>query len=146
MNTALMLDVADHIEHLEWGERPGCFKMRNYTHGNERSCRTPACIAGWTIALGHDNPADVWGEKIFDVARELLGISFSEGVQLFMPMGTVASYIITDRESRAHISLARAAAVLRHLAYTGIVDWSIRPEERAEVESAPEPMAEEAPA
>ncbi len=133
MNTALMIDVANHIEHLEWGERPGCFGMRLFTHqGLGGHCGTPACIAGWTVAIGHDNPTSVQNNDAFDEARALLGLTLTEGVSLFMPSKSVACYYTTDPESQKHISPARAAAVLRHLAYTGIIDWSIRPEERTE--------------
>jgi hypothetical protein len=84
------------------------------------SCQTIACIAGWTKAVlepvGSSAEFLHWTERHFthDVA-DLLGLDGYESAELFLP----------DRVEWDTITPAQAVRVLRHLAETGEVDWSV---------------------
>lgn len=86
------------------------FSMTNYNH----SCGTPSCIAGWA-AWEANNRHSVRNGEVSSLALEHLEISQDIGEELFYPHGY--SY---NRQSPQ-----KAAAVLRHLAATGEVDWDI---------------------
>ena len=134
MNTKLMHQVADTIERLEFGKEPGKFKMMDYTHwlveNNPASCYSPACIAGWTCFLadgsvpGDDSQSD--DHPVHVRAAELLGIRDVTADLLFAPTGYGAFYTAPPGNP-GHISPARAAATLRRLADTGVVDWGTAP-------------------
>lgn len=78
-------------------------------------CGTVACVAGWCVAMEH-------GLKEFntstdkhmadDKARDMLGLTDTQADDLFYELDQGK----TDKD---------AAKVLRHLAETGKVDWSI---------------------
>ena len=129
MNTKLIHEVADTIERLEFGDEPGKFMMTNYAHGmvgNPESCRSPACIAGWTcfladgVVLADDIRLDE--HPVHERAQELLGITYETANVLFTPTGDEA-YYTAPPGTPGHISPERAAATLRRLADTGEVDW-----------------------
>lgn len=84
------------------------FNMRYWTH----SCGTPSCIAGWAVFLS-EVPVETFGVK--RKAAEFLGIEGEKTDRLFLP-----SDVDLDDVTSSH-----AAAVLRHLAKTGDVDWSV---------------------
>ena len=106
------LAVADAIEaHAdqyfqgEWGHEP---------------CGTPACIAGWSVALQEapDDPAmfdlgGLGGDTIPNMAGEALGLSQEEAEAMF----DGCPYYWLDPDPTA----AEAAAMLRHYAATGEV-------------------------
>lgn len=109
MNKDNILKVADAIEQHSipdlgfnmgwWNEHVG---GQNDMSGHD--CDTCACIGGWTEAVlrSHD-------------ATESLGITPGDARSLFYPQVTHA-WVATP---------AVAVAVLRHLAETGEVDWSV---------------------
>lgn len=71
-------------------------------------CGTRACLAGHAeLMFGNDG-----GEMAF-------GLTDDQRDALYMPVGWDFDRAYNDR--------ARAARVLRHLAATGIVDWSVTP-------------------
>jgi hypothetical protein len=122
MNKERILALADLIEkqeHTGLDSKSG-FNMGDFTH----YCGTPACIAGWAIAmkLGDlscdvDKEIFISGKSYSSLAGEFLGIGEELHVELFfsspgeIPLDEVSPQI--------------AASVLRHLAETGEVDWSI---------------------
>ncbi len=115
MNVERIRELADVIEkqpHTSYLADHG-FNMETLAH----KCGTPCCIAGWAEHLAGNDPDD---DACLDQSAEWLGIKYlNEGIELFFPGDTYGS----DRWDR--ITPAHAAAVLRNLADTGHVDWSI---------------------
>lgn len=118
MRTGRIYRLANFIEKLP----PKLFDMNSGMTGKlpNHTCGTAACIAGWA---GHLWPEECHhsltenGEELawsYHKTRRALGISKESAVTLF--------YDYPLSCSRQH-----AAAVLRHLAKTGKVDWSIEP-------------------
>ena len=89
------------------------FCMRVYRH----PCGTPGCIKGWS-------------NHLFGVGmRHALKISYindDDEIELICPDNSYADYSETNPNMRKFISSKRAARVLRNLAKTNEVDWSIR--------------------
>lgn len=150
MNAKRLRELADRIDGLgprEPAARPGDgagtrqpeagdeaqnFDMRYW----EFNCGAPACIAGWARHL--------WGEEvgIYErfrarrprrhynapaprAAAAALGIRDVEtAMRLFEPQGYPASFHAEPGMAN-YVSSGHAAAVLRHLADTGEVDWSV---------------------
>ena len=85
------------------------FCMRDYNH----PCGTPACIEGWS--------KEIFGGGVYLalVVRKYIND------QLISPDNYDASWMETNPNKRRFISAKRAAKVLRNLARTGHVDWSI---------------------
>jgi hypothetical protein len=88
-------------------------------------CGTSCCIAGWAFLVSEGREPtkdDARFGKVADVGAEFLGIgrrdvdNWELRDQLFYARG------IVDRDS---ISPKQAVSVLRHLADTGKVDWTI---------------------
>lgn len=158
MNTELMLKVANHIENLPTGEDPGksfCmwnFELLKFDGHDGEICRSPACIAGWTCWLADGKLPEtndkLWAgdqNPIFFRARDLLGLSTRKADRLFLPKNARADCDI-DLETlrnenrwyredvliKQFITAKRAAKVLRHLAITGKINWSI-PNEKADL-------------
>ena len=139
MNVGNILKVAQEIESLPDGKRPGEFSMANYFYESafscpgDRECGSPMCIAGWTCFLldgkmpvgQYDNEYEA-NLIIHRRARELLGISRGQADRLFTPNSQLAgtSYMIRGSDSR-FVSAKRAANVLRDLAKMGRVNWRI---------------------
>lgn len=121
MNKERILELADHLERLmdPATETEAGFSMSiwdsegedlrgQYPDHSGHDCGTLCCIAGWTERL--------WPEPD-DYAGDILGLSRAMSYDLFEPRESYPDpYTSTPR---------RAAAVLRHLAATGEVDWSI---------------------
>jgi len=118
MNKERILDLADIIENdrlplvrfdINWWAR------REYESPHE--CGTIACIAGYAVAAAYGNriakhfKTDVGGE-----ARRILGLTVDEARELFSDGWRTLKPRPTNKQ---------AARVLRHLAATGKVDWSI---------------------
>jgi hypothetical protein len=80
-------------------------------------CGTTGCIAGWAHHLFGGGKETAFTDDLQFDARELLDLPFEIADDLFVPGG---GYL-------RDIKPAKAAAVLRHLAETGKVDWSITP-------------------
>lgn len=118
MNVERILELADIIEkqpHTKVSSREG-FNMGSFEH----DCGTPCCIGGWANALFGNGRQDC-----SDDASGYLGLESEVGDELYFPCDTD---VPLDAITPAH-----AAAVLRHLAETGRVDWSVSApvEERA---------------
>lgn len=122
MNIERINALADLIEQQPQSlhdDQPG-FNMNRFVH----HCGTPSCIAGWAAWEALQRPANIqetWreGERYRDVedeAREYLGIDAETAGRLFWG---------TDGIKLEPITKEQAARVLRHLAQTGEVDWSI---------------------
>lgn len=120
MNKDNVLKVADAIEQHsipDLGFNMGYW--RNSVHYIDRpvrdlsghNCGTVACIGGWTEA--------VLGDPVRDLGKagELLQLDPDRAGMLFCPDGW--------HTDNAKFTTARAVAVLRHLAETGEVDWSV---------------------
>ena len=128
MNKERILALADLIEGQEhtndWyvGEVHG-FNMNKLVY----DCGTPSCIAGWAAWEALDQPkvlkTKVFGDSdyIEKTAAEYLGLEYNSCnadkgcYRLFYPNTPVYS----------DITPIMAATVLRHLAETGEIDWSI---------------------
>lgn len=127
MNVENILKVADAIERheIEWLG----FSMNSWFDENEPKCGTTACIAGWAVAVevGQDAIERILdkqrsseislsridlvdGRPVDERAIEFLGLDYSQCDGLFYEWNANAT---------------QAVAVLRHLAATGEVDWSI---------------------
>jgi len=92
------------------------FNIESFTH----SCGTASCIGGYAVALAKDmdvRSGNLTGiaEDFEAVARDYLGLSYSEGVDLFYP----------EHDNWAEIDKNAAIKVLENLIETGVVDWSI---------------------
>jgi hypothetical protein len=109
VNVAEILRVADAIERSE------TFTMKLEYH----PCGTPACI------LGHTLPnVSGWKDELYDQAGELLGLPDErQYMELFQPRTEVANWS-SRPYSDSYITNAHAAACLRKLAETGVVDWA----------------------
>jgi hypothetical protein len=129
INVENILKVADAIEQHSIPDLG--FNMKNWFNeagdgivdNSGHNCGTVACIAGWTayLAKGSEPTHAYWTYKdghTSKIAREFLGLSRWEAGDLFEP-GAVAA---ADWGS---IKPSQAVAVIRHLAATGEVDWSI---------------------
>ena len=130
MNREMILRVADAIEAADKAETTPVmgFNMnyvREISASSEEDmtghgCGTVSCIAGWTLAIDSDFKID---KKITPddplwkgAAAHLLGLDKEAAHNLFMAVGAADIEEVTPAE---------AIAVLRHLAETGEVDWSL---------------------
>lgn len=114
MNKERILKLADVIEATPHKPEPKTKRPNSNLRGFNMAswhCGTVGCIAGWA-------------GKIFDChyayAGEALDLPWATSDALFMAKGIHWSRM--DQIKPAH-----AAAVLRHLAETGKVDWSVSP-------------------
>lgn len=130
MNIENILKVADAIEKHEV---PGLgFNMGEVVCEADgfnpdfsgAGCGTVACIAGWAIALESgaedgDQALNTYMDTGAGIASaaDWLGLPFSKSDRLFFARGADAS--LRD------IKPEQAVAVLRHLAATGKVDWTV---------------------
>lgn len=123
MNVENILKVADAIEQHSIPDLG--FNMRALlndadeevpTHFSE-PCQTVACIAGWAHVASGGSESERSHEVIWDTAMGWLGISAPDARKLFVPTELLGSF--------TKIKPDEAVAVLRHLAKTGEVDWSI---------------------
>ena len=139
LNVDRLRELADFIGALptgqfdmdHWGNNTAIEAVQHiYEHGTV-ACDTPACIGGWAAVLyGGDAIEDIVGTLggvygLQDIAAAALGLTGTSirslagphtlGDDLFAP-GVVQLATVTQHD---------AARVLRHLADTGRVDWSI---------------------
>jgi hypothetical protein len=117
MNTDRIRQLADVIErqpHTPITAESG-FNMGNWEH----DCGNPACICGWANFVQNElnGTEHRIGSPVH--ARNWLGLEMEQASALFKPNGD-SSY-----ETWEEITPTHAAAVLRHLADTGRVDWSV---------------------
>lgn len=129
MNVENILKVADAIERheIEWLG----FNMSHYcavgkihlTDHSGHNCGTVACIAGWGAAVS-GVPKSRMTED-FDAetpAMEFMGLSEDQMDHLFYAKSHPH---FSSHKNWNNITQDQAVAVLRHLAATGEVDWSI---------------------
>lgn len=133
MNVENILKLATLIEGLPEGK----FDMRDtLKEGNEVSCGTPACIAGWAAWMQqgkpevlHDNrkPWSTGENDLITSALEFMGVpNITENPGLF-------HLVIDDLfggdqcgSDLAHVTNAQAAEALRNFADTGEVEpWDL---------------------
>lgn len=127
MNKERILALADLIEKQPHTtvEAPSGFSMENWSH----DCGTPACIAGWAWAMEKAKMEDV-DDNASDAAQKFLGLGVLTGDSLFEPDLRDTDLALNHHWENhtdlwGHITPTHAAAVLRHLADTGKVDWSV---------------------
>ncbi len=124
MNVERIRELADIIgrqQHTDINAKSG-FTMSDFDH----ECGSPACIAGWAIELhspiSNQVSGGLWHRKVpknksySEFAAELLEIDEETRAYLFFGDGSMSLEDITPRH---------AAAVLRNLAATGKVNWSV---------------------
>ena len=117
----------------------GLFDMRQPYHW----CGAPACIAGWACWMassGTDRSAPVsilgWissntaGSPTLQISGTWLGIGGTTKGFLFTPSSRFADWTAGPGEL-GWVTPQHAAAVLRNLAETGVVDWRVGKEVRA---------------
>ena len=121
MNVRLIRRVAARIRGLEFvdvdrvvGEVEG-FDMADVWY----ECRTPSCIAGWTLAVAGVEPPK--GRAIAWAGRAL-GLDLWQERELFTPRRTHAHHCARPGEE-GFIGPGRAARCLELLAEAGEVDW-----------------------
>ena len=131
VNAELCEEVADAIEASGRARFEGQGKYGYDQTMVLHACRTPACVAGWTVAVAGVGAAkaeccDVRKVTKFSVmedAKELLALNEGQAADLFTcypyyPDGGV------PMKGGLFPSPADAARTLRRLAETGVVDWS----------------------
>lgn len=118
MNTERILQVADAIAaqprkfaisrfYLKWWGGPSI----------PPKCSTAACVAGWTVwVAGVEQLTD---KNVNGEARRYLEIGIKQADELFFPIGYTRG---RDNLGEPYTA-ARAVAVLRHFAKSGVVDW-----------------------
>lgn len=115
MNAERILKLADVIEAAPKQGIPTSGARKPITAFNMGSwhCGTVGCIAGWAHQTFGDGN---YGVNICRAAEEHLDLNEHDAGELFIPA--------TDN-SLDDIVPSQAAKVLRHLAATGKVDWSV---------------------
>lgn len=101
----------------------------------DHACGTTACIAGWAVTVMKrraEAPRDIDGFAIkiyrrdggfMAAAADWFGLEGKDAYNLFYAQGSGLL--------RSQVTSAQAVAVLRHLAATGEVDWTISSPEAA---------------
>ena len=114
VNAAECLALAELIERVPLEE----FDMSMVTH----SCGAPSCMAGWWAYGAKYDGADKMG-----AAAIALNLSRIEESDLFTPGASSPGVdkLHDNCVSPYDATSAQAARVLRHLAATGEVDWSV---------------------
>lgn len=125
MNTENIIKVADAIEQHSIPDLG--FNMRalideadsiNVPNHFEEPCGTVACIAGWAYVLAGGSVKTRDPVKVWETATDWIGFETGgEARDLFAPHEHLGRF--------TRLTPTQAVAVLRHLAATGEVDWSI---------------------
>lgn len=124
MNRENVLKVADAIEKHSIPDLG--FNMAAYLTSNEpdksgHGCGTVACIAGWAFEVSTNRRPVDWHDDVDGVAAAFFGIDARTAEKLFVPLADVRATFFP----LLHAEPRHAVAVLRHLAETGEVDWSV---------------------
>lgn len=82
------------------------------------SCGTVACIAGWTKRIRTQIPVGINEDFYWGPEAKWLGLDVDEGEELFFGDDWTCAHL-------NDVTPSEAVAVLRHLAETGEVDWSV---------------------
>ena len=131
MNKARILELADKIDglpSLSWDDSDRLYRGRHaFNMGSAKhDCGTPACIAGWAAHMycGGETRGE-WDDDLDD-AEEALGLTHDQGTELFVPVvKSVAHYRAKNPGDPGFVTSEHAAAVLRNLAETGEIDWTV---------------------
>ena len=111
LNRARLHVLADFVETYDR------FDMGAVQH----PCGTPACIAGCACHIAPD--AD---HSSMALAAEYLGLTAEQKTELFMPhFDPEGLFYAAEPGEIGYVTREHAAAVLRHLAETGTVDWNV---------------------
>ncbi|TIQ64400.1 MAG: hypothetical protein E5X41_17215 [Mesorhizobium sp.] len=137
MNVIAINNLAAFLENIPSKHDRG-FNMTSYVAAGVSveqtnvgfQCNSTACIAGWaSLVLGENGEIMKTARKTSEVddfyedfATELLGLDYRTGLELFEPMNQIVELMEADWDE---VTPRQAAKVLRHLARTGEVDWSI---------------------
>ena len=153
MNKERILKLADIIEKRESQTVDRLdfsgFDMRAFCtlakHSNGY-CTAPACICGWAVATF--TPEHFSGSIGHVTGAEALGLTKAQSLKLFSPVEPRSSYLAKPG-ARDHIKPKQAAAVLRHFALTGKIEWDqfahLSHEDIAKPEYKPKPRPKPAP-
>lgn len=119
MNIDKINKLADFIEAQDADDLGFDMRYWNPVLAGSHGCGTVACIAGWTCAMERpDLSYWSWGGT---PAAEILGLDDPMAHELFTPCsGSLPSGL-----EYKHIKPPHAVRVLRNLAETGEVDWSV---------------------
>ena len=94
------------------------FNMSRYSSVDfvEHTCRTPACIAGWTPVVFNERTLTQGEKNILDpyAVRDYLGLTTEQAVALFRSGMPVELYRWTTRD---------AVRVIDQFLATGVIDW-----------------------
>ena len=98
--------------------------MGNVNH----TCGTPSCIAGYGKLLFKDIIAakrrDSGSSYSYDDIEAVLDLTEEQAEELFMPKTPDADWWAEENDP-GYVTAQHAAAVLRHLAKTGDIDWRV---------------------
>jgi hypothetical protein len=111
VNVAECLDLADFLESLP----EELFDMGKFA---PYECGTPACIGGW---LARNNSEEFLASPLSttDFGAKKLGLTYDQAYTLFVGGSYFPKFSIFNANNQ------QAAKILRHLAATGEVDWSV---------------------
>lgn len=122
MNKENILAVADAIENLSISGLKFDMCVSFYAE----NCQTVACIAGWAFVLEHGGVEKARKMGLYDVsyqAASWLGIDHTQQMELFRFHGRSIPEL--DGLDLGDVTSEQAVKVLRHLAESGEVDWSV---------------------
>ena len=146
MNVPRMFDVAAQIEAATVADQ-SAFTMSTFGDSDElaiwlemrsegdteTSCKTTACIAGWTVAVAKGDQHlsaweqdEMWFQEVPAIAAAYLGLTETEADVLFHPDTMSAWYDARPNEPR-YVTSKRAVDMIRYCAAQGGVDehyWS----------------------
>lgn len=106
---------AGRFDMIYYGRTANAEEFNLPTARVRNDCGTAACICGWAnVVFGEAETDDM------DAARNLLGLDYEAGHDLFMP-----EVWMSDDTHAWSATPADAAQVLTHLIETGEVDWSV---------------------
>ena len=125
LNIEVINQLADVIEQCEeveqrlhkWGMVGPAFNMQKAHY----RCGAPACLIGHNASMHGRTRTALFGN--LEIADDL-GITEKQADELTAPQHDYADYYVNPG-SQGFITKDHAAAVLRHLADEGVVDWSI---------------------
>ena len=126
LQTETINQLADRIEQCEevnMGAHQPLMGLAFSMEYNRYKCGAPACLLGHQSAMYGRTKKEINNYTYIAFANEL-GITSREAVELYVPCNGFA-YVIARPGEPGWITKHHAVAVLRHLANTGEVDWSI---------------------
>ena len=140
LNVNRLRDLADFIERLpegqfdmnEWGDGTAVDAVAHVREfGEAQECGTPACIAGWAAVLyAGDAVEDAINNRVAAYGLPNTGaatLGLKKDAAKRPPWGprTLADELFVPDIDLLAVTQYDAAMVLRHLADTGRVDWTI---------------------